>query len=661
MISDELKKQKEPTQEVIKVILELFNLNDLTKARKEIHSQIIKYPNSSILFNILGAILSKQNQLEKAVENYKKAIKINPNYHQAYNNLGIALHKLKKINDAIDNYKKALSYKSDFPEALNNLGNAMKELNKLQESLQYFEKAIKIKSDYAEAYNSLGGAYQDLGNKGKALNNFKEAIRIKPDYVEAHNNLGILFADLARYDDAIISYNKAIKLEPKYEKSYNNLGNLYNALGKYENANKAYRQAVEIKPGYLKAHSNLLFNLNYKTNFDPNLYLEEAKKFGVKCKLNKKKLSYQYQYEKKPTKLKVGFVTSDFGNHPGGYFTLSTLRELKNKNFELIAYSNFDRKDEFSHHFEPLFLKWNSIENKNDEEVVEQIYKDGIHILIEMQGHSAKNRIPVFIYKPAPIQITWLAQGTLGVPEIDYFIGSHHITPRKEESYFVEKILRLPEISQCFTPPDFDLNINSLPAVNNNFVTFGCLNKLSKVSDIVIALWSKILLSVSNSKLLLKSKEFDNEKVVNDTFKRFKKNNIDENRLILKGKSKTRKEVLEVFHQVDIALDPFPFQGNTSTCESVWMGVPVITLRGDRYMSHFGESINFNLGMSDWVAENHEEYLNKAVKFCSDLKKLSIIRKNLRKTALESPVFDAQRFAGHFGKLLWEVWKKFNN
>ena len=277
-----------------------------------------------------------------------------------------------------------------------------------------------------------------------------------------------------------------------------------------------------------------------------------------------------------------------------------------------------------------------------------------------MQGHSAYNRLPIFIYKPAPIQASWLAQGSTGIKEIDYFIGSQQITPKNEEKHFIEKILRLPEISQCFTPPDFDVKINSLPAKKNNFITFGSLNKLTKVNDDVINLWSKILSSIPGSKLLLKSWELTDQKFIEETLARFKKNNIKENQLILKGKSKTRKELLEVYNEVDICLDPFPFQGNTSTCESVWMGVPVLTLKGNRYLFHFGESINSNLNMFNWIAKNYEEYVSKAIKFSSNLNELSQIRMNLRKKALLSPVFDGPRFAEHFSKTIWKMWDEFN-
>ena len=647
-------------QDDIKSILELYNQNKLFEAKEEINKKIAKNSNSHVLYNILGAIFAGQDQLDEAIKNYKKSIEINSDYAQAYNNLGASQHKLNKINEAVGSYKKAISLKTDFAEAYNNLGNAFRDLDKPKEALTHLKKAIEINSDYSEAYNNLGAAYQDLSNNEEALKNFQKAIKIKPNYTEAYNNLGMLFSDLARFDESLNCYKKAIEIKPNYEKAYNNLGNLFNNLGRYDEASAAFNQAIKIKPDYAKAYSNLLFNLNYKTNFNPTTYLSEAKKFRAKCEPVKKNISVSYNYEKKPKKIRLGLVSADFGNHPGGFFTLSTLRELRKKNFELVAYATTSRQDELSSFFRPLFSKWHFVEKKNDEEIVEQIFKDGIHILMDLQGHSAKNRLPIFIYKPAPIQVSWLAQGSTGIPEIDYFIGSDHITPKEEEKHYVEKILRMPEISQCFTPPIFDVKINSLPALKNNFITFGCVNKLSKINDDVIFLWSKILSSVSNSKLLLKNRDLDNKGIVEKIIERFGKHNINSNRLILIGKSKTRRELLKIYNEIDIALDPFPFQGNTSTCEAVWMGIPVLTLKGDRYLSHFGESINSNLDMNNWIAKNQEEYVTLAIKYSSDIDSLSKIRVNLRDVALNSPVFDALRFSEHFSSALWEIWNNFS-
>ena len=586
--------------------------------------------------------------------NKKKKLTTKETFALAFQN-----HQKNNLNVAKQYYEEILSIDPNNFESIFLLGTLSAQSKKFDKAKQLLFKATQIQPNNAYVHNNLGNVLKELGEYEKATNCYEKAIQIQPNFAEAHNNIGLILFKMARFDESILSYKKSINLKPNYENPYNNLGTLLSNLGKYDEAENLYRQAIKIKSDNAGAFSNLLLNFNYKTNWNPNSYLLEAKKYRLNCKSIKKKLLFQYQYERNPKKIKLGFVSADFGNHPGGHFTLSTLRELKNKNFDLIAYVTSERNDEISHHFKPLFSKWNLISKKNDEEVIEQIIKDGIHILIDVQGHSSNNRLSIFMYKPAPIQATWLGQGSTGIPEIDYFIGSPHITPEKEKHHYVEKILRLPEISQCFTPPDFNVRINNLPALKNNFITFGCVNKLAKMNNDVVALWSKILFSIPNSKLILKSRELDNQKVANETLERFKKYKINKSRLILLGRSKTRKKVLEVYNKIDISLDPFPFQGNTSTCEAVWMGVPVITLKGSRYLFHFGESINSNLNMHNWIADNNNEYISKAIKFSSNIDLLSKIRTSLREKALQSSVFDASRFAEHFSKMLWEMWNSF--
>ena len=653
------KDKKNPPENEIKNILKIINIEKLDIAKKMAQDALLKYSKSSILFNILGAILFKQNKLKEAIHNYNHSIHLDPSYAQAYNNLGTVFHHINKPHEASKNFKKAIDLKNNFPEPCINLGNVLFEEGNFDEALLYFKKTAEINPDFKMVFFNIGKTYMMLSQNEKALDNFQNAMKFDSNSPQIYNNMGLALCNLSRFSDSLSCFNKAIELNPKYEKAFNNLGNLFNQLGNYKDSNNAYKEAIRIKPDYFKAYSNLLFNLIYKLDFDPKEYLKEAKKFRENYKPinNKKKL--KYKYKKNPEKLRLGLVSADFGNHPGGHFTLSTLRALCKKNFELIAYSTNDRKDEIATQFRNLFLKWNSIENKTDEDVVKLINNDGIHILIDMQGHSANNRLPLFINRPAPVQATWLGQGSTGIPEIDYFIGSHHITPKKEEQNYVEEIYRLPQISQCFTEPNFDLKVNELPALNNKFVTFGCLNKISKINDEVIFVWSKILKSIKNSKLLLKTKELDDKKIVENMISRFSKNKIKSDQLILIGKSKSREDSLRIYNKIDIGLDPFPFQGVTTTVEAAWMGVPVLTLKGDRYLSHFGESINSNLNMLEWIAKDYDEYTSKANLFSSDLNNLSIIRKSLRKNAIKSPIFDDNDFAKNFSDMLWKIWKKY--
>ena len=415
--------------------------------------------------------LSINKTFELAVENqqkgnltvaenlYNKVLKKDPNHSASYNNLGLLFEKLKEFKKAQSCYEKVIQIDPKLAPAHHNLGVILKKLGELEKAKECYGKATQINPNFVEAHYALGEIFFLLNEHQKAKDCYEKVVQIDPYHLDAHNYIGITLLKLGKIENAKKCFEKAIKINPSYAAAHNNLGTSQTYLGKFAEAMVAYRQAIKIKPDYAEVYSNLLLSLHYETNFDPNLYLSEAKKFRSNCK-PKKKLSFHYQYDKDPKTLKIGFVTSDFGNHPGGFFSLSTLRELKKKNFDLIAYSNYDRKDEFALNFKSLFLKWHSIQGKKDEIVVKQIVKDGIHILIDSQGHSAKNRLPIFMYRPAPVQVSWLGQGSTGIPEIDYLIGSPYAIPKDEEKNYVEEIFRLPETSQCFTPPDFDVKIN---------------------------------------------------------------------------------------------------------------------------------------------------------------------------------------------------------
>ncbi len=650
---------KNPNSHEINYIVNLFKSGDFIKAEKEIKVLLLRFKNSSILHNILGSIEVRKKNYNKSLIYFEKSIELDPNYAQAYNSLGIVYQKLNNFEESLKNYAKAISLNDNFSEAYNNKGNLLLKFDQIDNAIKNFRKAIEIFNNYAEAYNGLGAAYEKAGLYDNALINYKKSLQINSNYGEVYFNIGNLFVKEKKFEEAMINFEKSIKLNPKFEKVYNNLGNLLSNLGNFEKAHDAYNSAISLKKNYSVAYSNLLFNLVFRPDFKINNYLHYAHEFRKNCtnKISHNKINYKFK--DRPEKIKLGFVSSDFGMHPGGFFTLNLLEELSKKNYELFAYVPLERKDDLSVKFKKLFVKWNLIENKKDEDVVKNILDDGINILIDAQGHSRNNRLTLFIDKPAPVQISWLGQGSTGIPEIDYFVGSKHITPEDEDHHYTEKIYRLPKISQCFFKPNVELNINELPALKNKFVTFGSLNQISKVNDDVIALWSKILISIPNSKLLLKNKYLESSYVLKNIIKIFEKNNIYKESLILEGESQNREEFLSTYHKIDICLDPFPFQGNTTSLESLWMGVPVLTLKGDRYIFHFGESINSNIDLIDWIAKNKNDYINKAKHFSSNLAILSKLRNTLRNRMLKSPIFDYSGFVNDFDLMLNWMWNNY--
>ena len=326
-----------------------------------------------------------------------------------------------------------------------------------------------------------------------------------------------------------------------------------------------------------------------------------------------------------------------------------------------MAYPSHTATDELSEQLSSRMAGWMPIYGKSDQQAARQIRDDGIHVLIDLSGYTDHTRLPMFCLKPAPVQATWLGYfGTTGLAEIDYLIGDPHVTPPDEENHFVEKIWRLPETYLCFSPPDVEIKCNSLPALENGYITFGCFNHLTKMNDAVVALWAQVLTSVPNSRLFLKTKALFDETLRANTLARFASHGIGSDRLLMEANS-PRAELLAAYHRVDIALDPFPYPGGTTSAESLWMGVPVLTKRGDRFLSHVGETIAHNAGLADWIAQDEQDYIARAVAFAADLNGLAELRGNLRAQVLASPLYDSARFARHFENAMWNMWHTFEN
>jgi predicted O-linked N-acetylglucosamine transferase (SPINDLY family) len=305
--------------------------------------------------------------------------------------------------------------------------------------------------------------------------------------------------------------------------------------------------------------------------------------------------------------------------------------------------------------------EWRSVVGMSDEAAARLIHEDGIQVLVDLSGHTAHNRLPVFAYKPAPVQVTWLGYfATTGVEAMDYILGDPYVTPEGEEHHFTERVWRLPQIYCCFSEPRYEVSVGALPALSNGYVTFGSFNNLAKVNDRVISLWSRVLQAVPGSKLLLKTKALADEGVRGRVRSRFAACGVGSDRLILEGPA-PRGELLGAYNRVDIGLDPFPYPGGTTTAESLWMGVPVLTRRGDRFLSHVGETMAYNTGQGAWVAADDAQYVQKAVSFASDLRALSALRAQLRQTVLQSPLYDAKQFAKHLTQALTQMWAAYRD
>jgi protein O-GlcNAc transferase len=633
-------------------------LNRISDAKKSYEMAINLQPNNPIALNNIAVILNIMRNFKEAASSLREAIRLKSDYADAYNNLGIALNELGELGDAVSAYSEAIRIQPNNSSAFNNLGEAFAKLGSLAEAEICFKEAIRLNPLYAQAYSNYGVLLWNLERLSESQDSLLKAINITPNSAEAQNNLGVTLVASGKAREGVARFNKAIDLNPSYAEAYSNLGNALKDLGLQLDAVKAHREAIRLNPDLIKAHSNLLFCLNYMNLPSTSNMLSDAKYYGTIVSERAHPKFTSWQLNRDSTRLRVGFVSGDFRNHPVGFFIEGLLKNLNKSRLSLIGFPTTSKTDDLTSQIKSNFSEWISLIGKGDLDSAMIIKGANIDILIDLAGHTANNRLPIFAYKPAPIQASWLGYfATTGLPEMDYFIGDPWVSPKTIQTYFTEKIINLPQTWLCMSAPNYDVEVQSLPALKNGFITFGSFGNLAKMSDEVVKQWATILKEVPFSKLFLKSKQFFEDESIREIRNRFANFGISQDRLILEGSS-TRREYFESYNRIDIVLDTYPYPGGTTSTESLWMGVPVLTLKGHSFLSSIGESIAQNTGRPDWIAKDVDDYVSKAIKFSSDLFYLSKTRDNLRAYVLRSPLFDTQEFSKNFEAMLWEMFNK---
>jgi protein O-GlcNAc transferase len=644
------------------------NLGNIFKGQGKLVAAVASYrralvlkPDLFVIHYNLGNVLSEQGKLEEAAASYRKMLELRPDFARAHLNLGVTFHDQGKLDEAFACFRQALALQPDFVEAHCNLGKTLHDQGRLNEAIASFLRALSLHPDFAEAHCHLGVSLQEIGKLDEALASYRRALALKPDFVDAHNNLGIALHVQGKLDGAAASFRRALVLQPDLADAYSNLGNVLKDQGRIDEAVASYRQALILKPDFFSAHSNLLLCLNYLAGTSVSSYLEEARLFGQQTAARVGERFSHWTCAAAPERLRLGLVSGDFRNHPVGFFLENILAELDPARIELFAYSTNHQTDALTARIRSRFGAWKSLLGLPDEAAARLIHDDGVHVLLDLSGHTSYNRLPVFAWKPAPVQVSWLGySASTGLAEMDYLLADPYVVPPSEEKHFSEAIWRLPESYLCFSPPRRAVEVAPLPALEEGCVTFGSFNNPAKINDLVIALWAKVMHAVKGSRLFLKAKQFGDATFSENMRQRFLACGIGPGRLIMEGFDLNREDHLTAYNRVDIALDTFPYNGTTTSVEGLWMGVPFITRRGDRFIAHVGESIAQNVGMTDWIAGDDEDYLAKVVAHSADLEQLSRLRAGLRQQALASPLFDSRRFARNFETAMWGMWRCFS-
>jgi predicted O-linked N-acetylglucosamine transferase (SPINDLY family) len=607
----------------------------------------------------LGDVLRGLGRPDEAAACYERAGRLRPGDAGPPTALGTLLLELGRPEEAVACYERALRLRPESPAACSNLGLALLHLGRADEAAVSFRQALHLQPDLAEAHNNLGLAVLNLGRAEQAVLSFGEALRLRPGLADAHNNLGLALAACGQPDEALACYERAVRLQPDHFGALTNLGNACKDQGRLGEAVACYRNVVAVRPEDARAHSNLLLALNYQPGADPAEIRREANAYAERHAAPLTAAAQPHPVRSlEGRRLRIGYVSADFREHPVAYFLEPILAAHDHQRFEVCCYADVGQPDAVTRRLQGYADQWRSLVGLSDEQAAEVVRQDGIDVLVDLSGHTGGNRLLVFAHKPAPVQASYLGYlGTTGLPAIDYYITDAHADPLGlTEAHFQEQLVRLPECGFCYQPgPAPDVSPD-LPARQSGRVTFGCLNTLAKVSAEVLALWAWVLAAVPGSRIVLPTGGRHAEERVRATLVR---NGVAPERVLLLDRAASRFDYLQRYHGIDLCLDPFPYHGVTTTCDALWMGVPVLTLAGRTCVSRQGVRFLRTVGLDELIADTPEDYVRVATELAGDLPRLAALHAGLRERMRRSPLLDARQFTKDLEEAyaaMWERW-----
>jgi predicted O-linked N-acetylglucosamine transferase (SPINDLY family) len=562
-------------------------------------------------------------------------------------------------NEALAACMSVLKTMPDYPPALRVLGLIYSGLGQMERAVECVERAISLYPGISEWYDNLGALHGMLGHTPQAEAALRESVRIEPHNAPAWNNLGLALRILHREEEAESAHRTALSIDPNHSDAHLNLGTVLLGLGEIEEASREYRRCLELKPDWPEVHSNNLLTQQYQVGITPaglaTAHAEWEARYGVPLRA-----TWQpHTNSRDPNRrLRLGFVSQDFKNHPAGFLFAGFLESLDRTQVETFCYSDVKTPDEVTEKIRATAGHWAELGTCEHEEAARRIRNDQIDILFDLAGHTAGNRLPAFARKPAPIQISWIGYvGTTGMRAMDYLLADRHQIAPGTEQYYTEKILRMPDGYVCWWPPPSACAVVSPPFEIHDGITFGSFNNPAKVNSEVLRVWAKVLHRVPGSRLVLRYMGFGGPKIRQRVNATIAAAGIDPARVEMFGWSH-HAALLGAYNQVDIGLDPFPYSGGVTTCEALWMGVPVITCPGQTFASRHSLSHLSTVGLTETIARDLDEYVKLAVGLAQDRPRLAALRAQLRERVAASPLVDSPRFAANFQRLMRQVWQE---
>ncbi|REK19561.1 MAG: tetratricopeptide repeat protein [Planctomycetota bacterium] len=661
----------------------------LSEARDAFRQALAQQPAYLEAMINLGATLTDLGDTADAIQHLEQAVRLNSQSAEAYFNLGSAYNKAKDWGRAMSAFQEALRLKSDFVEARCNLANTlrvagrkaeaaalyeaglqahpgnvelllnycslMQSEGRTEESLALADRAIAAGPPSAQAHFNRGTALRALGRLDEAAAALHEAIRLRPDYSEAFVNLAILYSESSKPDEAVSICEQGLARGLTDAGLYGNMATALHAQARGAEAISCYRKAFELRPESPAAYSNLIYAMNFLPDYDaPTLFEEHlawARKFAEPLTAATPPLENDRTPDRR---LRIGYVSPHFRQHAVNFFTEPILLAHDHEQFEVYCYSSVLRPDDTTARLKGAADVWRDVGELGDEELAEMIRADHVDILVDLSGHMGWNRLVAFARRPAPVQVTYIGyQNTTGMSAMDYRLTDAQADPPGlTDRYYTETLERLPRCFFCYQPSESP-DITPLPALERGYVTFGYFNNTAKVIPAAVEAWLEVLRRVPDSRLLMLAHTGGYlEQHLHDLAR---SKGIDPGRLEIHDR-RPRAEYLQLLQQADVSLDPFPFNGHTTTCDALWMGVPVVMLAGETYVSRFGGCALSHLGLERLITPSIDAYIEAAVGLASDLPALDALRQDLRPRMAESALLDFQGFTRNLEAAYRRMW-----
>jgi predicted O-linked N-acetylglucosamine transferase (SPINDLY family) len=643
-------------------------LGKLQEAEASYEQAIRLQPDLADAHDNLANTLRRQGRLERAVTQCREALRLRPGFPEAHSNLGNILLDLGKLDEAVTHYRLALRARPNYAKANNNLGIALERQGKTDEAICCFRDALRMEANYAEAYYNLGNALEGRSQWEEVVDCYRKALHWRPHFAEAHNNLGSVLLKLGYTNEASVHLQEAIRLNPNHARYHFNLGCAYLEQGHLHQGVARFEETLRLEPGLAAAQSNRLLCLNCDPNTEPDALFEEHRRWGQMQELTYSPMRTQGPSDwtasapdaltdcNSERRLRVGYVSPDFRFHPVTRYLETVLANHDLRHVEVFCYAEVFRPDAVTTRLQRLVQNWRVTRGLTDAEVAQRIRNDRIDILVDLAGHTANNRLCVFAYKPAPVQVAWLGyMNTSGLTSMDYRLTDAMLDPPEEPIRDTEQLVRLPNGMCCFTAPLDAPEVAPLPALKRRHLTFGSLHGLLKVNAVVLDMWAHVLKAVPTARLLM----FHHNLVptLQDHIRQqLLARGIADGRLDLREGS-CKAGYLGIYNEIDVSLDTFPCTGGVTTCESLWMGVPMLSLCGKRPASRNSAALLMRVGLTDWIVHSPELYVAQAARAASNLESLAQLRAGLR-TLTRGRLCDGQRFTRELEDVYRRMWRR---